>query len=291
MSRSDRPRPDFLLIGAMKSATSTLHQQLAQQPGFHMSVPKEPHFLSYDEEWARGLGAYERLFAGASPGDLRGESSTSYTKLPTYPKVVERVAEVCPDARFVYVMRHPVDRLVSHYVHAWTEREVSAPIDVEARRFAPLVQYGQYAMQLEPWLERFGRERVLPVFFDRLRAHPQAELERVCRFLGYEGTPRWADLEAKNVSAERLRKSRLRELLTEGPVQTFLRRTLVPKRVRTWVRSLWQMRTRPTLSPDVRADLERTFDADLARLGAWLGVELRCANFVETTRDSALDWR
>lgn len=275
----------------MKSATSTLHVQLARQPGFHMSDPKEPHFFAWDEEWAKGLAAYERLFAGAAPGDLRGESSTSYTKLPTHPRVVDRVAEVCPDARFVYVMRHPVDRLVSHYVHAWTEREVSGPIDVEALRFAPLVQYGQYAMQLEPWFERFGRERVLPVFFDRLRAHPQAELERVCRFLGYAGTPRWVELEAQNVSAERVRKSRLRQLLTRGPVQTFLRRTFVPKKVRTWVRSLWQMRQRPALSPDVRARLEHTFDADLARLGGWLGVEVRCANFVEVTRDRALDWR
>lgn len=291
MSASDRvARPDFMIIGAMKSATTTLHAQLAAQPGFHMSTPKEPHYFSEPSSHARGPDWYASLFEGAAPEDLRGESSTSYTKLPTYPEVVDRVAAACPDARFIYVMRHPVDRLVSHYVHAWTEHDVDAPIDVEATRYAPLVQYGLYAMQLAPWLDRFGRDRVLPVFFDRLRAHPQAELDRVCRFLGYERKPTWASLEAQNVSAERERKSRLRTMLTEGPVLTALRRTFVPKAVRTWIRSFWQMRGRPTLSAETRARLERTFDDDLGKLGSWLGTDLSCRSFAEATRDRAHDW-
>src|SRR6185295_6140807 len=121
------PRPDFVVIGAMKCGTSTLHVQLAAQPGFFMSEPKEPNFFSDDAEFARGEGWYRGLFAGAGEGDLRGESSTHYTKLPTHPRTVERLAsELGRDLRFVYVVRHPVDRLVSHYVHAWTENEVRA---------------------------------------------------------------------------------------------------------------------------------------------------------------------
>ena len=85
------PRPDFIIIGAMKCATSTLHEQLALQPGFFMSTPKEPNFFSDDDCFARGLDWYRGLFAEAPEGSIRGESSTHYTKLPTHPRTVERL--------------------------------------------------------------------------------------------------------------------------------------------------------------------------------------------------------
>ena len=59
--------PDFIVMGAMKCATSTLHEQLAAQPGFFMSKPKEPNFFSDDEIYARGLDWYRSLFAGSGP--------------------------------------------------------------------------------------------------------------------------------------------------------------------------------------------------------------------------------
>ena len=86
-------KPDFMIIGAMKCATSSLHDQLAAQPGMVMSMPKEPNFFSDEENWGRGLGSYWSLFARTQDGELCGESSTHYTKLPRHPKVVERVGE------------------------------------------------------------------------------------------------------------------------------------------------------------------------------------------------------
>ena len=121
--------PDFIVIGAMKSATTTLHDQLAQQPGVFMSEPKEPNFFSNDEQYARGMAWYHGLFKDAAPDDLCGESSTHYTKLPTYPHTVERLKEAVPDAKLIYVMRHPIDRLISQYIHEWSEGVIRVPID------------------------------------------------------------------------------------------------------------------------------------------------------------------
>ena len=115
------PAPDFAIIGAMKSATSTLHVQLSAVSGVAMSSPKEPCFFSDDEIFARGEAWYDACFAHAGPGDLRGESSTHYTKLPTLPHACERLHRRRPDAKLLYVIRHPIDRLISHYVHGWTE--------------------------------------------------------------------------------------------------------------------------------------------------------------------------
>lgn len=285
------PRPDFLVIGAMKSATSTLHEQLARQPGIFMSTPKEPNFFSDDDVYARGIAWYESLFAAGAEAQLRGESSTHSTKLPTHPHALERIRKHVPDARLVYVMRHPIDRLVSHYVHEWTERRIDGSIDEAVERHPELVAYGCYAMQLRPYLESFGPARVLPVFFDRLRATPQAELERVCAFLGYSGTARWQEEVAqRNVSAERMRRSPLRDAILEQPLLRDLRRRLIPKAIRERVRDLWRMKARPELTAAQLARLEERFDADLALLGTWLGTTLSCRTFVATTAERALGW-
>jgi len=282
--------PDFIIIGAMKCATSTLHEQLARQPGIFMSDPKEPNFFSNDEIYAKGLSWYESLFpqaeasapAQGSGTTLRGESSTHYTKLPTYPRTVERMSRALPDARLVYVMRHPVERLVSQYIHEWTQRNISTDIDEAVDRHPELVAYSRYAMQLEPYREAYGAEGVLPVFFEEVIARPRETLERVCRFVGYAGTPRWeSSAGAANVSRERLRQSPLRDAVVDHPWVTFVRRRFIPKSVREWVKKPWRMEKRPELSPESVARLKEVFDEDLAILGGWLGMELDCDRFKE----------
>ncbi len=102
--------PDFIVIGAMKSATTTLHEQLARQRGLFMSRSKEPSFFSDDENYARGIEWYASFFAGAGDHLLVGESSTHYTKLPTHPHTVERMVRALPRVKLIYVMWHPIDR-------------------------------------------------------------------------------------------------------------------------------------------------------------------------------------
>lgn len=284
--------PDFLIIGAMKSATSTLHEQLARQPGFFMSTPKEPYFFSDDPVYARGIEWYAGLFAAAQPEDICGESTTHYAKFPTYPQTIERIERHVPDAKFVYVMRHPIERLVSQYIHQWTEREIDRPIDEAIDAHPELVAYSRYAMQLEPYFAAFGRSRVLPVFFDRLRTHSQSELERICDFLGYSGRPIWDDSDQqRNVSSERMRVNPVRDALVNAPVLSTIRRNFIPPAVRERVKGLWRMEKRPELSADSTLRLQHIFDDDLAVLGDWLGVKLACENFKSVTRDSVLDWK
>lgn len=285
--------PDFMIIGAMKCATSTLHEQLARQPGMFMSTPKEPRFFSDDAQYARGIDWYAGLFADAPASALCGESSTHYTKLPTHPHTLERMRRhLGDDVKLIYVMRNPLDRLTSHYVHEWTQRVMSAPLESALDRHPELVDYGLYAMQLEPYLRTFGSDRVLPVFLDRLKAHPQAELERVCRFLGYADRPQWvSDVEPQNVSSQRMRRSPLRDAVVELAPLRWIRRRFVPRSVRERVKRLWMMNDRPKLPEARRQQLEMTFDEDLARLGAWLGWSLSCSNFAEATRDRVPQWQ
>jgi hypothetical protein len=285
-------RPDFVVIGAMKSATTTLHEQLARQPGFFMSRPKEPNFFSDDAVHARGWNWYSSLFQAAKPDHLRGESSTHYTKLPTHPRTVERMVRNLPCLKLIYLMRHPLDRLVSQYVHEVTAGRIRMSLVEAIRRHTELIDYSRYAMQLQPFLDAYGFGNILPVFFPRLVNQPQAALERIAKFLSFQGTVRWdTTMKPQNAGSDRLRPSPFREALVQAPVLSTLRQRIVPQK---WSRSLkkrWRARINPPrLPPHLIERLRDVFDADLAQLGAWLAITLDCDNFHEMTLSRAHDW-
>jgi hypothetical protein len=286
-----RRLPDFLIIGAMKCATTTLHKQLARQQGILMSRVKEPNFFSDDSSYARGFDWYGMLFQWAEEGDLCGESSTHYTKLPTYPRTVERMAQAIPRPKLIYLMRHPIDRLISQYVHELTTGRITVGIEEAVARHPELIDYSRYSMQLAPYIQAFGRESILPVGFGRLVRHSQDELERICRFLGYQGQPRWDfALGPQNVGRERLRRSMVRHVLVQAPILREIRQAFIPRSWSESIKTLWRARIeRPKLDPALLGHLQETFDEDLARLGGWLGSPLNCENFADLTGEQPLE--
>jgi hypothetical protein len=285
-------KPDFIIIGAMKSATSSLHTQLAQQPGIFMTTPKEPNFFSDDSQYARGISWYQSLFKDAQPGDLCGESSTHYTKLPDYPYCVERLSSYVPDVKLVYVMRHPIDRLVSHYIHQWSQNVFSCDINQAVDQYEELIAYSCYAKQLEPYISVYGKGNILPVFFEAVKSNPQRELEKIARFIGYTQPVAWhEELSAQNVSNERIKRFNGYDLLVESKLMTTLRRHLVPQFVRDRIKKKLTMQNRPVLDVMHVETLTKIFDADLKILGDWLGAELACNSFANAELLESLTWK
>lgn len=253
--------PDFLIVGAMKCGTTTLAAQLAAQPGVFMTTPKEPNFFSDDEIWAKGEDWYRGLFAEAAEGDLKGEASTHYAKLPTHPRALGRMAGMLATPKIIYMIRNPVERTVSHYIHEWSQNEMAGdPVQAFARH-PELVDYGRYGMQIAPYVERFGAEKVLLTSLEALKAEPRAELARIGAFLGRRLSWR-DDIGAQNVSAERSRRLPLQGLFVDNPVAEVLRRTLVPKRLRTRIREGRRMTDRPELPDTLREAIEGAFAED-----------------------------
>jgi len=285
-------RPDFIIIGAMKSATTTLHKQLMAQRAVFMAEPKEPNFFSDDDVYALGEMWYSNLFDGAGDSLVIGESSTHYAKLPRYPNAAQRAHAYAPNAKLIYMMRHPVDRLVSHYIHNWSMGFVGKHVSLEEALldYENFVTYGKFSLQLEPWFELFGRANVLPVFFDRLMHHSQSELQRVCSFIGYPGIPKWVGgRDAENASMLRLRRFPMYPMLIESKPAIWAR-SFIPRKLREFVKSRLRMPSRPDLTSATRARLEDSFNEDLAVISEWVGVDINCSNFKEVTRNRVLDW-
>lgn len=255
--------PHFIVIGAMKCGTTTLAAQLGAQAGIFMTEPKEPQYFSDDGVFAQGPDWYAGLFTGAAEGDIRGEASTHYTKRPELPKTVARMQAALPEVRLVYMIRDPMARLVSHYVHEWSQGVLSRPLDVEIDAHTPLVDYGRYGWQVAPFIEAYGPEAVLLTSLERITADRDGELARMATHIGAAGPVAWThDNAAENVSAKRTRKLPLHGVIVDNPVADALRRTLVPKALRTWVREARQMKGRPQIPAERVTDLQARFAED-----------------------------
>lgn len=285
-------KPDFIIIGAMKGATSTLHAQLAMQSGIFMTTPKEPNYFSDDAEYAKGELWYSALFAAAKGNDLCGEASTHYTKLPDYPLTIERMAKRLASPKLIYVMRHPVDRLISHYIHQWSQNIMQCDINEAIDSYPELTAYSCYAQQLAPYFQQFGRDNILPVFTEAIRLDPQKELERVASFIGYQGQVVWQeDVLRQNISAERIRAFTGYRWIVDSKLMTFLRRTLVPKSIRNRIKKGLTMQQRPEIDSVHLKKITDLFDQDLMRLGGYLGLELSCDNYKQQVTQQRLNWQ
>jgi hypothetical protein len=205
--------PDFFLLGAPKAGTTALHAALAQHPQLYLSAVKEPKFYLCDggpprrsgqrgpgdahsaQEWVWRRGEYEELFDVAPPGTLRGESTPFYL----YDRLAQRrIHADVPDAKLLVVLRDPIDRAYSNWMHLWSDglepigdfAEAWAAEDERvAAGWAPFWHYrrlGLYGEQLRDLIELFGREQVHVLRYRDLVETPDEALNKVSAFLGVE---------------------------------------------------------------------------------------------------------
>ncbi|MEM9321072.1 MAG: sulfotransferase domain-containing protein [Pseudomonadota bacterium] len=259
--------PDFIIIGAMKCGTSTLADQLRAQPGIFVTDPKEPNFFSDDDVFAKGLDWYRDLFAAAQPGDLKGEASTHYTKRPTYPACADRLASALSAPKLIYMIRDPMSRAVSHYIHEWSMGVISEGLDAALDTHPELISYGCYMQQLRPYVERYGAANICVMALETMQKSPQDCLQTLGNFIGFDGTMEWQSEQSRsNVSSERMRRFPMQKLLIDNAVARGLRRALVPQSLRDKVKQSRQMHERPEMSPDKVVRLQEIFAEDYAEL-------------------------
>lgn len=179
-------RPNLFLVGSMKCGTTSLHKMLDAHPNIFMSKTlKEPAWFAGTNS-GKSLAWYLEHFAGAQHERYVGESSTDYAKAPRLGPVAEKIREFSPDARILYAMRDPFARAVSHY---WWEVEFSAegrsfPDAMKASR--EIADVGNYAMQIAPYVEAFGRGRVHVLTMETLTAEPRTAMNAILQFLELE---------------------------------------------------------------------------------------------------------
>jgi hypothetical protein len=203
-------RPNLFLIGAMKSGTTYLSELLGAHPAIFVSSPKEPcHFVdqkvlrrvwpgAWEDGYWRSVERYLSLFAGAAAASVITDASTFYSQEPLFSGVAERIFAFNPGARFVYIMRDPIERTISqywHHVRWWGEHRPILP----AIQSEPHYRHAShYARQLNAYLLQVGRDRVYVLTHEALLADPSGQLSRLYAWLGVDPSFRPAKLGVPN---------------------------------------------------------------------------------------------
>jgi len=268
--------PNLIVIGAMKTGTSSLHSYLDCHPQISMSRPKELDFFVAEKNWPKGLDWYESHLPAIDGVQILGESSPNYTKCHVFAGVPGRMHSLVPEAKLIYLLRDPIERIVSHYVHNYsTEREsesISRALkDLENNHY---VLCSKYYMQLEPYLACFPRSNILIVTSGNLRNHRQQTLQRIFRFLDVDDTFCSQDFaQVLHRSSDKRRTSRVGSLLLRVPGRQRIK-SLLPflTRFAGLYRSLSLLRVRrPMIDERLRQRLADALIEDVERLRAYTG--------------------
>jgi hypothetical protein len=209
---NDAKRLDFIIIGAQKSATTSLFKYLQPHPEIHMPPDKEAPFFSDEALYAGGWSEFaERYFPGIDRSLRWGSATPQYMGNPLVPA---RIREEMPDARLIALLRHPIERAYSHYTmsmrRGFDQRPFATAVEellreesLRAARAAMPVReegainedesnhylvWGEYGRILTDFRNHFPAEQLLVLFMDEMVADPVASYLQVIRFIGVDDT-------------------------------------------------------------------------------------------------------
>ncbi|ELR97665.1 sulfotransferase [Gloeocapsa sp. PCC 73106] len=176
------------IIGAAKSATTTIFSILKNHPQVSFCQPKEPCFFAIDQEYEKGLEHYSSLFKPTKTSKVILDGSTAYSRCTVFPNAAQRIYEAVPEAKLIYLMRHPVDRAFAHYKHRWlVELHRGQPFTETFEEFVKhdkmCIDDSLYKLQAEAYLKYFAQEQLLFCFTEDLQKTPLDLVTRVCDHL------------------------------------------------------------------------------------------------------------
>ncbi|WP_051881419.1 sulfotransferase family protein [Parvularcula oceani] len=268
---SAKIQPDFIIIGAIKAATTWSARALRANPRVFMPAP-EPHFFS--TEYERGADWYGSLFAEAPEGAVVGEKSADYL---SHPDAAARIAGMLPEARLIVQLRDPVARAYSDYCMLFRRgtvtappRELLRPGSAYADRF---LSGGYYADHLARFYDRFAADRIEVVLMEDVERAPAAVIRALSRHVGVPPVIEAPLLESRaNDSQAPLLPLGLRRTLAPlKPLAAPLRDSPWFERAR---RSMARPPDYPPLDAATRLYLEDLYAADIARLEGMIGRSL-----------------
>lgn len=179
--------PNFLVIGAQRSGTSWLAQNLRRHPQVFLPKVKEIHF--FDRHYEKGMEWYESHFDGRKDEPAVGEATPAYLH-GAYSKrdIPALIRQHLPDAKLIACLRNPVDRAYSNYLQNLANFDENRGLSFEEKLAATpeILQIGEYATQLERYYAHFPREQIHLVLYDDVEREPLAVLRSIYSFLGID---------------------------------------------------------------------------------------------------------
>jgi len=253
----------------MKSGTTSLFHYLDKHPDVYMPSTKELRFFVEERNWKKGRDWYEAQFAEAHGQKAIGEASPAYTNYPAWRGAPERILGLIPDVRLIYLLRHPIERMESHYRHETIVGREKRPIDEAITTDSSYFFRSCYGLQLDQYLPLFDRKQILVVTSEELRNARAEAMTKVCSFLELDLLPESDGDQEFHRSEEKGRRSALYKVARKVPGYSKLSGVLTEER-KASLRSLAYSRRMKVpdskLSDERRTALTDAVRADVGRL-------------------------
>ena len=191
----------------MKSGTTSLYHYLNSHPEICMSAIKEPNYYLGGDEYKKGLSWYSSLFKNSN-AKVFGEASTNYSKKHRWAGVPQRIYKDIPNAKMIYLVRDPIERIVSHYIHNVAQGREKKSFKDAVVPDSIYIQTSMYFFQIEEWLKYFVLDKILFLESYDLQSQTENELYKVFKFLGVSTEVDIKDIDKKfHKSSEKMMKS------------------------------------------------------------------------------------
>lgn len=289
MPETDPIRRYVIIIGAMKSGTTTLFDVLAQHPKIAPASNKEPGFFAFEDIHAQGYDWFDGLFDfDPDQHQYRLEASTDYTKTPFVTGVWDRMtARPDVEVKLVYIMRHPLRRMESHARHTErTRREVGQIISprpshsLEAGLSPVSLATSAYATQLKPYEAARAAGQLHCLTLEGLKQDPETTLAKLWAFLELSPPEIAPSLAPKNVAGTKTRAHPLWKKLIQIKPLLALGKLVLPKATRDRISDRFRKQThsvegRFKLTEAEEGALANLYRDDMAELRDTYGIETR----------------
>jgi len=169
--------PDFIGVGPGRTGTTWLHESLKCR----VCLPRIKEIHYFKMYYSKGLKWYAKHFRNCSPSMPAGEICATYFN---FRPARERIARDLPNCKILCTLRDPVDRIYSHYKQMRPLWGIKASFEEALQEYPSMIDASCYALHLREWLDTFGKERVLVLFYEDLKKNPQTYLDSVCSFIG-----------------------------------------------------------------------------------------------------------
>lgn len=179
--------PNFICIGAMKSGTRSLYNYLSLHPEIFMSEIKELDFFIESKNWKRGVEWYKSNFPESAKNI--GECSPNYTKYPKFPGVPKKMYSLLPEAKLIYLVRDPIKRIISHYIHrvaSGREKQKIEEVLTDSHKQAIYINCSKYYLQIEQYLEYYPASSILVIPTGDLASDRLNTLKKIFNFLNVD---------------------------------------------------------------------------------------------------------
>jgi len=178
-------KPNFFIIGAAKSATTSLSSLLEQHPEAAIVQGKEPHFFSVDSLYSLGWKKYLELYSHCKSETAIGDASTSYSRIRYHPKTISRIKKHMPNAKIIYMVRNPLARMESAYLEhmASPGGAIFESVSDAVTKQPMIIDSSRYWEVFDAYRQHFSEKQIRIIWFEEYVKNTKAVYQDVCQFL------------------------------------------------------------------------------------------------------------